>query len=392
MNNNLTTTQTCLDDQTSVGLSSQFRPTMLACHQWQSSQAAYELPTLAKAARAITTSHEAGKNIYSHPQAERSMADLPPQVQPNEKGRSANVAGPEAYNHAQAILNSIGDAVLSIDASAQVTYLNPMAESLTGWSREEATGRPLTEVFQVVDGVTRQAVPNQITRAIDENKTVHLASNCLLIRRDGREYAIADSSAPIRNQNGQATGAVIVFRDVTAERAQSEHLAYLAQHDHLTGLPNRLVLSDRLEQAIALARRHNKRGAVLFVDLDGFKHINDSLGHAVGDKLLQSAAQRLVGGLRDSDTVSRHGGDEFVILLSEIEHPHDATLRAEKMLQSLAEPHAILGRNLDITASIGISIYPDDGDDAETLLRRADSAMYQAKNYGRNTTRSSTGL
>ncbi len=168
-------------------------------------------------------------------------------------------------------------------------------------------------------------------------------------------------------------------------------MAHLAQHDFLTDLPNRMLLSDRIASAIALARRHGKRRAVLFLDLDGFKHINDSLGHPVGDLLLQSVAQRLKACVRSSDTVSRQGGDEFVVLLSEIEHAADAARSAEKMVVTLAAPHDVAGKELHISASIGISIYPEDGQDAETLIKCADTAMYHAKEKGRNNYQFFTG-
>ncbi len=256
-------------------------------------------------------------------------------------------AGEEAFfmekERAQVTLNSIGDAVLSTDIAGSVTYLNQVAESMTGWSREEAIGRPLAEVFQIIDGATRELAPNPMARAVEENRTVGLTANCILIRRDGFESAVEDSAAPIHDRVGQVTGAVIVFRDVSAARATTQKLAHLAQHDFLTDLPNRMLLSDRVDNAIALARRHGKQRAVLFLDLDGFKHINDSLGHPIGDKLLQSVAQRLVACVRGSDTVSRQGGDEFVVLLSEIEHAEDAAVSAEKMLLALAAPHSIAG-------------------------------------------------
>ena len=297
-------------------------------------------------------------------------------------------AGEEALfiekERAQVTLNSIGDAVLSTDIAGNVTYLNLVAEGMTGWSCQEAIGRPLAEVFQIVDGVTRDLAPNPATQAVQENKTVGLTANCILIRRDGSESAIEDSAAPIHDRKGQVTGAVIVFHDVSAARSIAQKMAHLAQHDFLTDLPNRMLFSDRVANAIALARRHGKRRAVLFLDLDRFKHINDSLGHATGDKLLQSVAQRLVACVRGSDTVSRQGGDEFVVLLSEIERAEDAALSAEKMLLALTAPHSVAEKELHITASIGISIYPDDGQDAETLIKCADTAMYHAKDKGRN--------
>ena len=162
------------------------------------------------------------------------------------------------------------------------------------------------------------------------DRIVGLTPNCLLVRRDGLETAIEDSASPIHDRAGQVIGAVIVFKDVSEARAMSLQAVYLAQHDFLTDLPNRMLLNDRLTQAIALARRHGHRLAVLFLDLDRFKHVNDSLGHVIGDTLLQSVARRLVTCVRSSDTVSRQGGDEFVVLLSEIEHADDAAAtRAE---------------------------------------------------------------
>jgi diguanylate cyclase (GGDEF)-like protein/PAS domain S-box-containing protein len=297
-------------------------------------------------------------------------------------------AGEEAIfiekERAQVTLNSIGDAVLSTDMAGNVTYLNLVAERMTGWAWKEAKGRPLAEVFRIIDGSTREPAPNPMTHAISENRTVGLTANCILIRRNGSESAIEDSAAPIHDRSGRVTGAVIVFHDVSASRAVTQKMAHLAEHDFLTDLPNRMLLGDRVAGAIALARRHGKQRAVLFLDLDGFKKINDSLGHAVGDNLLQSVAQRLVACVRGSDTVSRQGGDEFVVLLSEIERAEDAAVSAEKMLAALAAPHNIAGKDFRITATIGISIYPDDGRDADTLIKRADTAMYHAKKDGRN--------
>lgn len=161
-------------------------------------------------------------------------------------------------------------------------------------------------------------------------------------------------------------------------------LDHLAHHDGLTDLPNRMLLQDRLSQAIELAHRQSRQLAVMFMDLDRFKHINDSLGHAVGDQLLQSVARCLLSCVRHSDTVSRQGGDEFVLLLPYIGHAEDAAISAQKMLAALALPHHIERHDLHVSVSIGISIYPDDGLDAETLLKNADTAMYHAKENGRN--------
>jgi diguanylate cyclase (GGDEF)-like protein len=218
---------------------------------------------------------------------------------------------------------------------------------------------------------------------IRQNQTAHLPGYCVFSRRDGREVPIEGSIAPIHDRKGHVTGTVIVVRDVTASRAMALQITHLAEHDFLTGLPNRLLLNDRINQAIVLAPRHEKQVALLFLDLDGFKHINDSLGHSIGDKLLQSTGKRLVDCVRAADTVSRQGGDEFVVLLSELEHPEDVAITARRILQELAKPHSIDQRDFHITTSIGLSVYPDDGLDAETLIKNADTAMYQAKENGR---------
>jgi diguanylate cyclase len=180
------------------------------------------------------------------------------------------------------------------------------------------------------------------------------------------------------------TGAVMVFHDVSLARAMTLKMSYLAQHDSLTDLPNRVLLHDRLSEAITLSSRYQRKLAILFLDLDRFKHINDSLGHVVGDRLLQSVARRLFTCVRSSDTVSRQGGDEFVVLLWEVRHAQDAAITATKILDALRLPHLIDEHELHITGSIGIVTYPDDGTDVETLMRKADFAMYHAKETGRD--------
>jgi diguanylate cyclase (GGDEF)-like protein/PAS domain S-box-containing protein len=311
---------------------------------------------------------------YLLPKAVRSMIE-----------RAANVEAIfEEKERAQVTLNSIGDAVVSIDISGQITYLNGIAEGLTGWRKDEALGHPLDEIFQILDSKTRARAANPMVLAIRENRTVTLAPNCVLIRRDGVEAAIEDSTSPIHDRRGKVTGAVMVFHDVSAARAMALKMSYLTQHDSLTELPNRVLMNDRLVEALVLSQRHRRKLAVLFVDLDRFKHINDSLGHVVGDRLLQSTATRLATCVRSSDTVSRQGGDEFVILLWEVRHAQDAALAAENILRALRRPHRVDHHELHITASIGIVTYPDDGVDAETLLNRADIAMYHAKESGRD--------
>jgi diguanylate cyclase (GGDEF)-like protein/PAS domain S-box-containing protein len=292
-----------------------------------------------------------------------------------------------AAERAQVTLNSIGDAVLSTDAQRNITYLNAVAEKITGWSLQDAAGKAVGELLNIIDSNTGQTVANPVESAIRTDKTVGLTQNCNLVRRDGTECAIEDSTAPIHDRYGLVAGAVMVFRDVSVSRALALKLNHMAQHDVLTGLPNRGLLKDRVSQAIATAKRSRTRLALMFLDLDGFKYVNDSLGHAIGDKLLQSIGARLVSCVRGSDTVSRQGGDEFVILLSEIKHSADAGINARKTLMRLAEPYHIDGHELHLTGSAGLSTYPEDGDTAEILFAHADKAMYQAKKFGRNTFR-----
>jgi len=285
---------------------------------------------------------------------------------------------------AQVTLNSIGDAVISTDVAGNVTYLNAVAESMTGWSRHEASGRPLQDVLQIIDGDTREPALNPLAMAVMHNETVGLSAHSVLVRRDGYESAIEDTAAPIRDRRGQVVGAVIVFHDVSVARAMSLRMSYLAQHDCLTELPNRMLLNDRLTQAIALTHRHGKSLAVLFLDVDHFKHINDSLGHRIGDQLLKSLAQRLVNCVRGSDTVSRQGGDEFVVLLTEVVRAEDVALTADKILCAVSLPYRIEQQDLRVTVSVGIGVYPTDGADAETLLKNADLALLHAKSHGRS--------
>lgn len=222
--------------------------------------------------------------------------------------------------------------------------------------------------------------------------SAHLREDTVILRE--RQVRAAEDTVGIgpdhalsisRQANSQLIVSIIEAQKLAeqVETAKTK-LHHLAHHDALTGLPNRMLLQDRLNQAIELARRQGRRFAVLFMDLDRFKQINDSLGHAVGDQLLQSVAQCLAGCLRHSDTLGRQGGDEFVVLLSNIMYTEDAALIAQNMLIALTAPHLIDNHELHISASIGIGVYPDDGQDAEALLKSADSAMYHAKEGGRN--------
>jgi diguanylate cyclase (GGDEF)-like protein/PAS domain S-box-containing protein len=287
---------------------------------------------------------------------------------------------------AQDILRCIGDAVICMDIASRVTYLNPAAESVTGWSVQAAMGLPIADVIKIIDLTTRESPPHLTGAAIDPDGAAYLPANRILIRRDGTETLIEESVTPIRGQDGHVTGEVIVLRAITEEaQAKALKLSRLAQYDWLTDLPNRMLLRDRLGRALALAARYSRLLAVLFVDLDHFKQVNDSAGHAIGDRVLQSIARRLLACVRSSDTVSRYGGDEFVILLSEIDHPRSLIPLARKILAAIAVPHDLLTPHVfHITASMGISISPENGQDGESLIQSADAAMYWAKRNGPN--------
>jgi diguanylate cyclase (GGDEF)-like protein/PAS domain S-box-containing protein len=285
---------------------------------------------------------------------------------------------------ARLALNSIADAVICIDSNGIVNYLNDAAVRVTGWVREVAYGTSLNEVFKIMNGTTRILENNTAQLVLQKNRIVVLPPDTILIRFDKEEVYIEDSASPIHDDDDNVAGVVIVFRDVTSHRMQEKKMAHLAQHDFLTDLPNRVLLDDRIIQAIAIAERNKKNIALLFLDLDNFKYINDSLGHPIGDDLLKSVAQRLVSCVRSSDTVCRQGGDEFIVLLADGTKEEEAAITAQKILNVIATVHAIEAHQLFVTTSIGISVYPADGEDAETLLKNADTAMYHAKEDGRN--------
>ena len=288
---------------------------------------------------------------------------------------------------ANATLDSIGEAVLRTDKRGNITYLNRVAEELIGWSRDEAIGHPTADVLQLIDNASGAPVDNAVATVMQHDRSANATIcmiHCTLVRRDGIRFGIENRVTSVGDKAGNVIGAVMCIRDVSMARAASLEISRVAQHDVLTNLPNRTLFNDRIAQAISLAERQRKQLAVLFVDLDQFKRINDSLGHGVGDNLLRSVAARLTACVRRSDTVCRLGGDEFVILLSQVEHAEDAAISARKILRAVAAPHIIDNRSLDISVSIGGCTYPADGLDAATLMSHADAAMYEAKLHGRN--------
>jgi diguanylate cyclase (GGDEF)-like protein/PAS domain S-box-containing protein len=277
-------------------------------------------------------------------------------------------------------------AIFMLDPDGRITTWNEGAERISGYPVGEILGQHFS-VFYTPEA-RAEGLPTLALKMATEQGS--FTEQGWRLRKDGSRFWADVTLTALRDELGHLRGFGKVTRDVTermeADRAlrnSQAQMAHLAEHDFLTGLPNRMLLTDRVNQSIAQAPRHLKRVAVLFLDLDGFKYINDSLGHPMGDKLLQSVANRLAGCVRDSDTVSRQGGDEFVVLLSEVKHADDTAITARRMLQAVAQTHSVAGRDLHITASIGVSVYPDDGMDADTLIKNADVAMYHAKENGR---------
>jgi diguanylate cyclase (GGDEF)-like protein/PAS domain S-box-containing protein len=277
-------------------------------------------------------------------------------------------------------------AILLLGPRGEVRSWNPGAEKMSGYTFEDIDGHNFSRFFPAED--IKLGKPEAILRMAAASGQYEVQS--MRVRKDGSNVPVRTSFTALRDSAGELQGFSVVGRDLsesvrkeTVAREMALQMTHSAQHDYLTDLPNRMLLNERIGHAIALAQRHGKHVAVLFLDLDGFKHINDSLGHPIGDKLIQSIAARLVDCARSSDTVSRQGGDEFVVLLSDVQRAEDVAITAKRMLAAVAGAHSIDLSDLHITTSIGVSVYPDDGLDAETLIKNADTAMYQAKANGR---------
>jgi diguanylate cyclase (GGDEF)-like protein/PAS domain S-box-containing protein len=313
----------------------------------------------------------------------RRLAEVALQASDEKQSANADALFVEK-ERAHVTLNSIGEAVISTDFRGRVTFLNRIAEAMTGLTQRQAGGLPLTEVFPLLSAHDRQPVACPGMRAIIEDSTVRLDMPSVLAREGWRELAVDAAASPIHDPSGGVVGAVLVAHDVTAARSQTEKLARLALYDSLTAIPNRFLLGDRLQQALERAQRSEGRVAVIFIDLDRFKPVNDLQGHLIGDKVLQEVARRLLTCLRNSDTVGRYGGDEFVVILSEIARGQDAALCAAKVIAALNLPFKTGKDALSLGASVGISLYPADAQDAATLIKLADTAMYRAKSAGRN--------
>ena len=292
----------------------------------------------------------------------------------------------EEKERAQVTLASIGDAVITTDRFGRVEYMNQVAETLTGWENAVARDRPLSQVFHLIHQHTREPVPNPIDLALAQNSIVTLDKDAVLIARDGSEYAVEDSAAPIRDREHRIIGAVLVFRDVSQSRSLAVQLSHQASHDPLTGLVNRREFERRLQRALDGADSGNRHHSVLYMDLDQFKIVNDTCGHGAGDDLLCQVTALLQPLLRESDTLARLGGDEFGALLENC-LPDAAAQIADKLRQTVCDFHFVWRDKIFfIGVSIGLVNFHNRMLSMEEVLSAADSACYMAKEHGRNRT------
>ncbi len=285
---------------------------------------------------------------------------------------------------AQVTLASIADGVIATDRDGWVEFLNPVAEALTGWKMSAARGLPLQAICRLTDEASRQPAPNPIETVLRDMRTVEVAATMLLVRNDGTEIPIVHSGAPIRGRDGEINGVVLILHDVSNERQYAAKLSYQATHDSLTGLINRAEFENRMNLALKSAAQHGRHHAVMYLDLDQFKVINDTCGHAAGDQLIRQVSSVLQRRLREGDMLSRLGGDEFGVLLENC--PPDHALRiAEELRQTTRDLHfSSEGRSFAVSVSIGLVNVDDGLYTLADVLSAADAACYMAKDKGRN--------
>ncbi len=310
---------------------------------------------------------------------DRTVSDLQKEV---AERRRAETALFEEKGRIEVTLASIGDAVITTDVAGQVDYLNRSAEQLTGWSKDEAAGRNLRQVFHIIDESSRDPIQDPVERCFQDGKIVGLANTTLLICRDGRELSLDYSASPIHDHAG-TIGAVLIFRDMTETRRAERQLSYHASHDALTGLVNRREFERRLERILATATQEEAHG-VVYLDLDQFKVVNDTCGHVAGDELLRQVGAVLASKVRKSDTLARLGGDEFGVLLEHCQQGQALRI-AHQMREALQDFRFVWqDRGFTIGASAGLVPIDPGVDTLASVFRAADVACYAAKEQGRN--------
>ncbi len=305
--------------------------------------------------------------------------------------KALEIAGAIEHERTRVTLRSIGDAVITTDRFGLVEYLNPVAESLTGWRCSEAVGQPVDQVFRIVRQHDRAPAGNPVTRCLEEGTIIGATADALLIARHGVEYAVEDSAAPIFAADRLVSGVVMVFRDVTHQRELHQEVEYRSRHDHLTGLPNRLEFDRLLAQLLVSAHSGDAEHVLCFIDLDRFKAVNDSCGHAAGDMLLRKVSDLLRQCVRTTDKVARLGGDEFAVLLQNCDLP-----TAQRIAQTICDRMVDLrfvfdGKQFNVGASIGLALLDRHCVSAQELQQSADQACFTAKAAGRGRVHVSAG-
>ena len=289
----------------------------------------------------------------------------------------------ESQNQLQSIIHNVMDGIITISESGVIQGFNPAAEQIFGYSQHEVLGK---NVNMLMPEPHRSEHDAYIRRYLQTGQGRILGvrgREVMAVRKNGEQFPMELSTSEM--ELGGLRYFIGIVRDITERKLVEEKLAHFAHHDYLTDLPNRILFLNSLEHSIQLAKRNNYKVAALFLDLDGFKKVNDTLGHDAGDQLLREVSRRLKEAIRASDTVARVGGDEFTFVLNKIESDKNAALMANKIIAALAEPFDLKGRQCSVGGSIGISLFPDDSGNSEDLIKQADKAMYLAKQSGKNT-------
>ena len=328
---------------------------------------------LGRMVRAFSTMRDSRKHVESE------LTNLNASLETIVMARIAELRDSEAYIHA--VLDNVNEGIIVIEETGNIISFNPAAEKIFGYTGQEVVNQNFSQLISADEF----DLSGKYQKFSEENPNLSLFGvnrEVIGMRKNFSAFPLELKTSQIHIQHKLLL--ITTARDISERKEAEQRITYMASHDTLTKLPNRALLQDRIQQTLAYNSRHNQLAAVIFIDLDKFKVINDTLGHDVGDGLLQEAAARLVAEVRSEDTVARQGGDEFIILLSDISHPEDAGGIAQKLLDSLLQTFTIKGKELHISASIGIAIFPNDGNDMESLLKNSDIAMYHAKESGRN--------
>lgn len=291
----------------------------------------------------------------------------------------------EEHELLRTTLLSITDGVIAVNKHGRVTFMNHVAEQLTGFMEKDSINKPLDEVLNIIDTDCGMKYEVPVKEVLDKGYPVNFNNLNMLISDGGSQHLILGSASPIKNDLNEIIGTLVAFQDISDKKQAEETIKYHEYYDSLTDLPNRKLFNEYLNNALENAYRSNNKLSVLVIDIDYFKNINYTLGHDIGDKLLQQAAKRLIKVLNENDVLARMGGDEFTILMPQIDGAEQACQLAHNALEELGALYSVDEHELYITASIGIAIYPDDGSESGVIMKHADTALYNAKENGRNT-------